>query len=187
MPIRGMIDAMDERTRVVTFPTVSFAPGFITDARALTDAARGVGALTLADGAQSIGTLETDVRALGVDALAVATQKSLFSLYGFGFLYVRRAVAEGLTPIHLARYGVDLGDAHETAYADGELRYAAGARRFDLGNYNYLGMSATRTALSLIGEVGVGAIEAHVRRLAARLAEGFLEVGLPVVGGAPGP
>lgn len=187
MPIRGMIDAMDERTRVVTFPTVSFAPGFITDVPPLVDAARKVGALTLADAAQSIGTLRTDVRSLGVDALAVATQKCLFSLYGFGFLYVRREVADTLTPIHVARYGVDLGGAHETAYSDGDLRYQPGARRFDLGNYNYLGMSAARAALAMIEEVGVEAIEKHVRRLAVRLAEGLFELGLPVVGGSPGP
>jgi cysteine desulfurase/selenocysteine lyase len=150
------------------------------------DAARGVGALTLADAAQSIGVLGTDVHALGVDALAVATQKCLLSLYGFGFMYVRRAVAESLVPIHVARYGIDLGEAHETAYADGDLSYQPGARRFDLGNYNYLGMTAVRTALGLIEGVGIDTIEAHVRGLARRLASGLLELGLPVVGGVPG-
>jgi cysteine desulfurase / selenocysteine lyase len=186
MPVEGMIAAIDERTRVVTFPTISFAPGFVTDAAPLVAAAKEAGALTLADGAQSIGALDTDVHALGVDALAVATQKCLMSLYGFGFLYVRRAVAETVVPIHVARYGIDL-DAHETAYAEGPLEYARGARRFDLGNYNYLGMTATRAALALIQDAGVDAIETHVRRLAAKLASGLLELGLPVVGGEPGP
>jgi len=186
MPIEGMIAAMDDRTRVVTFPTISFAPGFITDAAPLIKAAGSVGALTLADAAQSIGSLATDVHALGVDALAVATQKCLLSVYGFGFLYVRREVADSLIPIHVARYGIHL-DAHETAYAEGPLEYQPGARRFDLGNYNYLGMSATRAALSLIEDVGVEHVEHHVRGLAARLASGLLALGLPVAGGAPGP
>lgn len=186
MPVEAMVAAMDERTRVVTFPTISFAPGFITETTPLVRAARDVGALTLADGAQSIGALDTDVHDLGFDALAVAAQKCLLSLYGFGFLYVRRDVAEALVPVHVARYGIAL-DAHETAYSDGPLEYLPGARRFDLGNYNYLGMAATRAALGVIESVGVAAIEAHVRRLAARLAEGLLDEGLPVVGGAPGP
>jgi len=186
IPVDGMIAAMDERTKVVTFPTISFAPGFRTDMAPLVAAARAVGALTLADAAQSIGALVTDVHELGIDALAVATQKCLMSLYGFGFLYVRKEVADSLVPIHVARYGVDL-DAHETAYSEGPLRYLPGARRFDLGNYNYLGMLATRTALGVINKVGVPAIEPHVRGLAATLAEGLLERGLPVVGGEPGP
>lgn len=186
MPVEAMVAAMDDRTRVVTFPTISFAPGFITEAAPLVRAARDVGALTLGDGAQSIGALDTDVHALGFDALAVAAQKCLLSLYGFGFLYVRREVAETLVPVHVARYGIAL-DAHETAYSDGPLEYLPGARRFDLGNYNYLGMAATRAALGVIEGVGVPAIEAHVRGLAARLADGLLEEGLPVVGGPPGP
>lgn len=186
MPVEAMAAAMDERTRVVTFPTISFAPGFITDIAPLVARARSLGALTLADGAQSIGCMATDVHALGIDALAVATQKCLMSLYGFGFLYVRREVAESLVPIHVARYGIDL-DAHETAYSDAPLTYLPGARRFDLGNYNYLGMSATKAALALILDLDVASIEAHVRGLAARLASDLLDLGLPVVGGRPGP
>lgn len=186
MPVDGMISAMDDRTRVVTFPTISFAPGFVTPHAPLVRAARAVGALTVADGAQSVGTLATDVHEMGIDALAVATQKCLMSLYGFGFLYVRREVAESLVPVHVARYGVEL-DAHETAYSEGPLEYAAGARRFDLGNYNYLGMSATKASLALLAELGVEAIESHVCGLAAKLADGLVDLGLPVVGGRSGP
>lgn len=185
MPIDAMCTAMDERTRIVTFPTISFAPGFRTDVEAIVSRAREVGALTLADGAQSIGAQDIDVHALGIDALAVAAQKCLLSLYGYGFLYVRREVADTLVPIHVARYGVAL-DAHETAYSDGPLEYAPGARRFDLGNYNYLATAATDAALDFIGGVGVAEIEGHVRGLAADLARGLLEIGMPVVGGAPG-
>ena len=186
MPVAAMVEAMDKRTRVVTFPSMSFAPGFVTDTKALVAGARRGGALTLVDAAQSIGALQTDVRALGVDALTVATQKCLLSLYGFGFLYIRRAVAEQLIPIHVARYGIDLGEAHETAFADGELIYQPGARRFDLGNYNYLGAIATQAALTFISGIGIENIECHVRELGAKLASGLLKVGLPVVGGEPG-
>lgn len=186
MPIEAMVAAMDERTRVVTFPTISFAPGFVTDIPPLVQAARRVGALTLADGAQSVGAQVTDVHELGIDALAVATQKCLLALYGYGFLYVRREVAEELVPIHVARYGIDLHGAHETAYTAGPIKYLPGARRFDVGNYNYLGMTAARVSLGLINEVGVDRIESHVQSLASRLATGLYELGLPVVGGAAG-
>jgi len=187
VPVGAMAAAMDARTRVVTVPHVTFSPGFLTDVRGVADAAHVHGALVLVDAAQSVGAVVTDVGALGADALAVATQKCLLSLYGFGFLYVRRELAESLTPAHVARYGMDLGtDAGETARSDGDLPYAPAARRFDLGNYNYLGARAAEVALGLIREIGVARIEAHVRRLAARLAEGLLDMGLPVVGGAPG-
>ena len=186
MPVTAMVEAMDERTRVVTCPSVSFAPGFITDVPALIKGAQNVGALTLVDAAQSIGALQTDVRTLGVDALTVATQKCLLSMYGFGFLYIRREVAEQLVPVHVARYGIDLGEAHETAFTDGDLSYLPGARRFDLGNYNYLGATAARAALAFIAEIGMENVEHHVRGLGKSLASGLFELGLPIAGGALG-
>jgi len=187
LPVVAMASAMDGRTRLVTLPSISFAPGFRSDVAGVSAAAREVGALTLVDAAQSVGAVTTDVEALGIDALAVAAQKCLLGLYGTGFLYVRRAVADDLLPIHVARYGIDLEGAHETAFSEGELRYQPGALRFDLGNFNYLGAAAAGAALELLLEWGMEAVEAHLCGLATRLAEGFLELGLPVAGGAPGP
>lgn len=189
IPVQGMADAMNEDTALVTIPHVTFSPGFATDVPSVAAAAHAHGALLLLDAAQSVGAIRCNVAELGVDALAVATQKSLLALYGFGFLYVRRALAESLIPAHVARYGMDLGtDAGETARAGGDnLPYAPGARRFDLGNYNYLGARATRAALEFISDIGIARIERHVSALAARLVRGLLQLGLPVVGGEPGP
>ncbi len=185
VPVDAMRAAMDRRTRLVTIPSVSFAPGFITDMKGIAAAARRVGAVTLVDAAQSIGALRTDVEELGIDALAVATQKCLLAEYGFGFLYVRRELADTLVPVHLARFGVAL-DAHETAYVDGELRYALGALRFDVGNYNYLGAAAAGAALELLESWGVGRVERFVRHLAADLADRLADLDLPVAGGRSG-
>ncbi len=185
--VAAMGAAMDERTRLVTVPSISFAPGFITDVEGIAAAAREVGALTLVDAAQSVGAMRTDVREPGIDALAVATQKCLLAEYGFGFLYIRRELADTLVPIHLARFGVDLDGAHETAYSEGELRYQPGALRFDVGNYNYMGAAAVGAALELLNGWGIERVEAFVRHLAADLADKLLDLGLPVVGGRPGP
>ena len=186
VPVEAMGAAMDGRTRLVTIPSVSFAPGFITDVKGIAAAARRVGAVTLVDAAQSVGALRTDVHELGIDALAVATQKCLLAEYGFGFLYVRRELADTLVPVHLARFGVAL-DAHETAYAEGELRYALGALRFDVGNYNYLGAAAAGAALKLLEGWGIGRVERFVRHLSVKLADKLADLGLPVVGGRSGP
>jgi cysteine desulfurase / selenocysteine lyase len=194
-PVDGHISAeafataIDEHTALVTVPHVSFSPGLITDVRAIADATHAQGGLLLIDAAQSIGAIECNVEELGIDALGVATQKNLLALYGFGFLYIRRALAESLIPAHVARYGMDLGtEAGETARSGGEhLPYAPGARRFDLGNYNYLGACAAEASLQLISSIGVRRIQQHLQALAARLVQGLLELGLPVAGGPPGP
>jgi cysteine desulfurase/selenocysteine lyase len=187
VPPEGVVAAIDERTRLVTVPTVSFSPGFITALAPISAACRESGTFLLVDAAQSLGVLQTDVRTLGVDALAVATQKGLLAFYGTGFLFCRREWAERIQPAYLARFGVALGaDAHETAMDREKLQLAPGARRFDLGNYNYLGATAVEASLGLLHEVGVEHIEAHVRALSERLVSGMLELGLPVAGGPAG-
>jgi cysteine desulfurase / selenocysteine lyase len=186
LPVDRLMGAMDERTRVVSISTVTFSPGFRVDTEALGAACRQRDALLFADAVQSVGTLCTDVDAMNVDALAVSTQKGLLGLYGLGFLYCRRAWAERLTPAYLARFGVDMGEAHEGDLGEDDFRLMPGARRFDVGNYNYVAAAAVDRTLDLIQGLGTRAVEDHVRGLTHRLAEGFLDLGLPVCGGPPG-
>lgn len=181
LPSARMAEAVGPRTRVIAAATVSFAPGFAADLRPLREVRRSSGALLVLDAAQSVGVLPTEVDALGADALAVATQKGLSAFYGTGFLYCRRAVAEALAPAALGRYGLD-GDGAETEIPEEGLPYAGGARRFDLGNYNYPGAVAADRALEMLAEFGAEAIGEHAIGLAARLAEGLSGLGLPVAG-----
>ena len=188
IPVEGMTAAMDGKTRVVTASHVTFSPGFIADVGHLAREAHAHGALVLVDSAQSAGTVSTDVRALDVDALALGTQKALMAFYGLGFLFVKRKLADAMNPVFAARYSVELGaDAHETAISDGTFHFKPGARRFELSNYNYVGLAAVEASLGLLLDVGMEAVEAHLRGLSARLARGLLDLGLPVAGGEPGP
>jgi selenocysteine lyase/cysteine desulfurase len=139
--------------------------------------------LLLIDGAQSIGALELDTRTTAIDAMAVGASKYLCGPHGFGFLYVRRDVAETLQPGSLARYGVDLGEAHEGDMGGEEYQLMPAARRFELGIYNFAGANATEASLELLTGVGVPAIEAHVLALARSFTDGLLDLGLPVMSG----
>ena len=187
MPVDDMIARMDARTRCVTASTVSFAPGFRTDVDKLGRACRERGVCFLVDAAQSAGIVHTDVRASHIDALTTSTQKGLLADYGMGFLYVRREWAEKMQPAYLARFGVDLGDAHEAALGDSSFQYAAGARRFDLGNYNFANAAMVDASLKQLLEIGTQRIESHVCALSQALAQGFFDMGVPVAGGQPGP
>lgn len=185
MPVDEMIAAIDDRTRVLTASSVSFSPGFRTDIDKLGTACRARGVLFLVDAAQSGGVLHHDVVASNIDALSVSTQKGLLGLYGMGFLYVRRPLAENMHPPYVARFGIDMGDkdAHESDVGDGSFNFMPAARRFDLGNYNFAAVCAVHESLRLLLSLGTKRIEAHVMGLARHLARGLIDLGLPVCAG----
>lgn len=189
IPTDAIIDQIDANTRMVTASSVTFAPGFRTDMAPIGAICREKDVLFLVDGVQSVGILHTDVKALGIDAMSVSTQKGLLGLYGMGFLYCRAEWAERLSPAYLSRFGVDLGDsgAHEASLGDGDYKLMPAARRFDLGNYNYVGVAAADASMQMMHELGTEAIEEYTVGLAHDFARGMLELGLPVCGGEPGP
>lgn len=188
IPLEGILAQIDGATRVVAVSAVSFAPGFRSPVAELGAECRRRGVLLIVDGAQSIGVLDTDVKALNVDALAASTQKSLMGLYGMGFLYVRKQVAETLAPVFLSRFGVDLDGQHEASAGDAaSYKLAPGARRFDVGNYNYPAILTVGASIELLLELGSKEVEAYVCGLARVFANGMADAGLSVFGGRPGP
>jgi len=186
LPIERMAEAINDSTRLVVAATATFAPGYRCNLAPLAQACRAHDAFLLVDAVQSVGVLHTDVKAMGVDGLAVSTQKGLLGLYGFGFLYVDRDQAERLEPAYLARFGVDLGDAHEASLGDQNYRFAPGARRFDLGNYNYVGAYAARASLQQLLTLGSANTDTYVSGLANELASALRACDLPFEVSNPG-
>ena len=70
---------------------------------------------------------------------------------------------------------------------DEEFKLMPAARRFDLGNYNFVGAAAVNASMGELLGHGTVHIERYVTQLGHALAQGFLDLGLPVSGGKPGP
>jgi selenocysteine lyase/cysteine desulfurase len=186
IPVDDMIAAIDRRTRVVTCSYVTFAPGLRTDVAQLAEACAERDVMLLVDGAQAIGVLDIDMERVPISAMSVSTQKGLAALYGMGMLYVRKSWAERLDPPFLSRFSVDLGTAHEAAGGGDNYALMPGARRFEVGNYNFLGAAAVEPSLDIIARLTTKAIEDHVLRLSERLIAGLHALGLPVFAAQPG-
>jgi cysteine desulfurase / selenocysteine lyase len=183
MPIDAIAKTIDDKTRMVIASTVTYTTGARNDLDALARLCRARDIVLLVDGAQSVGALELDMKKTPLDAMTVGASKYLCGPYGFGFLYVRRERAERMQPGNLARYGIDLGDAHEGEKGGDQYKLMPAARRFEVGSYNYAGANAVDVSLDLIAGVGVPTIEQHVLALARAFTAGLLELGLPVMSG----
>jgi cysteine desulfurase/selenocysteine lyase len=181
-----MAAAIDGHTRVATASSVTFTPGHRTNLPFIGRACRQVGALFLVDAVQSLGVLNVDVHAAKIDALATSASKGLLGPAGVGFLYVRPEWAERLRPAYVARFSVERADGHESDMESRDFRRLPNARRFEIGNYNYIGLAAVQASLNELLGIGLAAVEARAVGLATALADGLSGLGLPVTVPPPG-
>jgi len=123
-----VIDAIDERTRLVSISHVLFRSAYVMDVDAICRAARAAGALVSLDAFHAVGVIPVDVRRSGADFVTGGVLKWLCGGPGACFLYVAPAVRDTLEPaLGLARalHGVDAQRA--------VLRGQRLGTRFDLG------------------------------------------------------
>jgi selenocysteine lyase/cysteine desulfurase len=80
---RAIIDA---RTRVVTLSQVQYFNEFCADLAAMSEITHARGALLVVDGTQSVGAVQIDVDAMGIDALVVSSHKWMLGPLEIGFM-----------------------------------------------------------------------------------------------------
>ncbi|MFC5133368.1 MULTISPECIES: aminotransferase class V-fold PLP-dependent enzyme [Haloferacaceae] len=154
--------------RLVCFSAITWTHGTRLPVRELVEVANDAGAFTLVDAVQSPGQVPVDVHAWGADAVAAAGHKWLLGPWGAGFLYVDRAVAEGMTPGTVGYRGVETPTAHD-------IEYAPGAKRFEVGTTTPAAHVALLEGIDAIESIGLDAIESRIETLTDRLKEGVDE------------
>ena len=150
---------------LVCFSAITWTHGTVLPVATLVDVAHETGTFVLVDAVQVPGQRPVDVTDWGADAVAGAGHKWLLGLWGGGFLYVDRGIADALRPRQVGYRSV------ETPTAD-PFEYATGARRFEVGSANPAPHVALREAIDVIESVGVGTIQSRIAELTGRLADG---------------
>jgi L-cysteine/cystine lyase len=135
--------------------------GAIVDAAALA----ATPALVLLDGAQGMGAVPVDVKALGCDFYAASGQKWLCGPNGIGYLYARAELVATL-PSHWPSYS-SLADSSRAL----EFDLHPDARRLSIGFPPSHHVNWALAALDVLERPGLAAVQERAAELAAGLAQ----------------
>ncbi len=170
VPFDELAQAVGPDTRLVACSHISWITGRGADCEALSE----TGVEILLDGAQGLGAVPVNVRALGCHYYAASGQKWLCGPNGIGYLYVRADRIAGLRAPWPGYHAFEEpGNALESPlHAD--------ARRLATGFPAHHQVEWAIAALDVLEEPGIEKVHGRAADLAATLAEMLAENGLRV-------
>ncbi|MFN0181234.1 MAG: aminotransferase class V-fold PLP-dependent enzyme [Gemmatimonadales bacterium] len=172
-----LIDAIDERTAVVSICHVEYSNGQRYDLGRLAEATRRVGAFLLVDASQSLGGVPLSVRDTPVDAVVSASYKWLCGPFGAGLLYLAPEWQERLDP---GIVGWRTNAAIYDLRADRCVPHPD-ARRFESSTMAYGSAIGLSQAIDQMRQIGIDRIFSWDLALGDRLVAGLGELGVEVV------
>ena len=159
-----LIEAIDERTRLVAISHVLFRSAYVLDVARIAAHAHAMGALLSLDAYHSVGVLPVDVRALDADFLTGGVLKWLCGGPGGCFLWVRPAVGATIAP------ALTGWQAHRHPFAfEPEMEYADAAWRWLGGTPVIPALFAATEGPRILRAVGIDAVREKSIRQTSRL------------------
>jgi kynureninase len=166
LDLERLLDAIDERTRLVAISHVFYKSAFINDVDVICDHAHRAGAFVSLDAFHSVGIIPVDVRKSGADFVSGGVLKWLCGGPGACFLYVSPAVRDTLHP------ALTGWQAHARPFAfEQRMDYADGASRWLNGTPVIPALYAATEGVKIIREAGIDAIRSKSVRQTSRLIE----------------
>jgi cysteine desulfurase/selenocysteine lyase len=177
LPVRakssGVVDPADVAralggAHMVAITQASNVNGAIQPIAEIAERTRRSGAKLLVDGAQTVGAMPVDVRAMGIDLLAFPGHKALFGPPGTGVLYVGlRVDLEEFQPLRTGGTGVNSED---------DLPPSGLPHRYEAGTLNTLGIAGLLSGVQYVEGIGIHTIERQHFSLTTRLIDGLTAI-----------
>ncbi|MNM87129.1 Isopenicillin N epimerase [compost metagenome] len=171
-PEASLLTACGPRTRLLSVSAVQFASGLRLDLARLGEGCRVRNVLFCVDAIQQIGALPFDVQRYQCDFAMADGHKWMLGPEGLGLFYCR---AEIRPQLELNAYGWHMLE-HLGDFDRRQWQPARSARRFECGSPNMLGACALEASLSLLEEVGITTVAAHLQMRIEQLLQGLAAI-----------
>lgn len=143
---------------IFSFTHASNVLGAVNDAAGFARKAKKAASLVCVDAAQSVPHMKVDVKRIGCDFMAFSGHKMLGPT-GVGILYMRKELQETLPPF------LGGGDMIKSVSFE-ESTWNVPPYKYEAGTPNVAGAVGLSAAIDYLKKVGMGAIEAHEKKLA---------------------
>ncbi|MCA9720671.1 MAG: aminotransferase class V-fold PLP-dependent enzyme [Myxococcales bacterium] len=177
---RDVEATMNARTRLLTISHVGYVSGYRVELGELRELCRARGVHLIVDAAQSLGVVDIDVAAQGVDALAGSGWKWLLGPAGTGLFYISRELLPRIRTVFLGAGSMRLGESVE---AEDPEDIKLTAERFEYSTLDIATVCGLERALLWITKLGTeriaARVAAHVDRLRRELPARGLELYIP--------
>jgi cysteine desulfurase/selenocysteine lyase len=170
-----VLGQVDEQTRLVALASCHFISGYRLDHASIGKELRRRGILFCLDGIQTVGAFPTPME--HVDMLAADAHKWLLGPCGAGLMYVRKELQPHLNPPLHGWHNVRCPNF----VAQEHLEFHSGAKKFEVGTQNLLGLVGLNAAMTLLLELGVEHIARELLRKRAWLVPALQAKGYAVL------
>ncbi|MBQ8451648.1 MAG: SufS family cysteine desulfurase [Clostridia bacterium] len=145
------LEKITEKTKIVSFVSVSNVLGTVNDVEKIVKKAHSVGAVAIADITQSVAHTPFDVAKTDVD-FAVFSGHKMYAPLGIGVLYGKKELLEKMSPFLMG------GDMIEYVYEQ-ETTFAPLPNKFEAGTSNAAAAVGLAEAINYIKNIGFETIQ----------------------------
>ena len=168
--------AKNKNTKLITLSHVLYNNGAIMPVEEVGKIAKKQNMLYSIDAAQSVGTINVDVKKIGCDFLAFPGFKWICGPPGIGIFYCKKESAEMLTPKYI-------GGESAIITKEKNLVYTGSPQKFQTGFRNYVGIAGLVSSLKYIQRLGVNNIRKMNMDVANEIIEGLGKIrGISIFG-----
>lgn len=157
-PEQALLNAMDERTKLLSVSAVQYSSGLRLNLEKLGKYCRTHDILFAVDAIQQLGALAFDQQKIQADFIVADGHKWMMGPEGLALFYCRPEVRARL---NLKQYGWHMVE-NPTDFHQQQWHIAESAKRFECGSPNMLACHALHASLSMIKQTGIENIESAI-------------------------
>ncbi|MCQ2771651.1 MAG: cysteine desulfurase [Bacilli bacterium] len=158
LTVENLESVISNKTKIIAVAHVTNVLGYIAPLKEIAAIAHKYGAVVVADGAQSIPHIKTDVQDLDIDFISFSGHK-LCGPTGIGVLYGKFDLLKATDPLMTG------GGMNAKFDMCGDVGYLNPPLRFEAGTQNIEGIVGLNAAIKYLESIGLDNIEAYEREL----------------------